>query len=62
MVMHKYSSISFSSLQKDESPPTPCEIPKHMQQISIAVVSAHVREILDKIEDPTIKSQLQAVI
>jgi len=53
----------YEKLVKPSSkPPVLCDMPKHMKAISLAVLSNHIRDNLNKVEDPTLKAKLESIV
>jgi len=43
-------------------PPVTCEMPKHMKAVSLAVLSNHIRDNINKVEDANLKAKLEAIV
>jgi len=49
-------------LKPQTKPPIPCNMPKNIKSLNLLILAHHIRENLDKIEDPQIKAKIQSVL
>jgi len=49
-------------LKGSTKPPVPCEMPKNIKPLNLAILAQHIRDNIDKIDDPKIKAKLQAAL
>jgi len=49
-------------LKPYSKPPIPCNMPKNIKLLNLVILAQHIRENLDKIEDPEIKAKISSVL
>jgi len=58
----KLTTFYENLLKPPTKPPVPCEMPKNIKSLNLTILAQHIRDNLDKIEDPKIKAKLQAAL